>query len=32
MSRPPRISDRFSMSMRSTMASETRFIRIAEPP
>ena len=30
--RPPRISCRFSTSTRSTIASATRFITIAEPP
>ena len=30
--RPPRISCRFSMSTRSTIASATMFITIAEPP
>jgi hypothetical protein len=30
--RPPRISTRFSWSMRSTTASAIMFIRMAEPP
>ena len=32
MRAPPRISCRFSMSMRSTIASAIMFITIAEPP